>query len=184
MFLQTAISKAWLEICSGIFRGNQRSPSCGSGLGKELAPYRIGKHSNPQNRAKIHQKYTKNRISGMFGVFLPYFASRGIFLFSRGPTLSQIWTFPEKSGKPPGLETPRFSFSQEDHACHPVSSSEVLVLSWVLCQPRIDHNFQQIRDHGLAQGLSVLKRFAFQKRLCLRSVRVCVLKRSVLKRVF
>ena len=23
-----------------------------------------------------------------------------------------IWTFPEKSGKPPGLETPRFSFSQ------------------------------------------------------------------------
>ena len=25
-----------------------------------------------------------------------------------------IWTFPEKSGKHPGLETPRFSFSQED----------------------------------------------------------------------
>ena len=24
-----------------------------------------------------------------------------------------IWTFPEKSGKPPGLETPRFSFSQD-----------------------------------------------------------------------
>ena len=24
-----------------------------------------------------------------------------------------IWTFPENSGKPPGLETPRFSFSQE-----------------------------------------------------------------------
>ena len=24
-----------------------------------------------------------------------------------------IWTFPEKSGKPPSLETPRFSFSQE-----------------------------------------------------------------------
>ena len=23
-----------------------------------------------------------------------------------------IWTFPEKSGKPPGLETPRFGFSQ------------------------------------------------------------------------
>ena len=23
-----------------------------------------------------------------------------------------IWTFPERSGKPPGLETPRFSFSQ------------------------------------------------------------------------
>ena len=23
-----------------------------------------------------------------------------------------IWTFPKKSGKPPGLETPRFSFSQ------------------------------------------------------------------------
>ena len=26
-----------------------------------------------------------------------------------------IWTFPEKSGKPPGLETPRFSFSQLVH---------------------------------------------------------------------
>ena len=24
-----------------------------------------------------------------------------------------IWTFPEKSGKPPSLETPQFSFSQE-----------------------------------------------------------------------
>ena len=26
-----------------------------------------------------------------------------------------IWTFPAKSGKPPGLETPRFSFSQYKH---------------------------------------------------------------------
>ena len=26
-------------------------------LGKNLAPYRIGKHSNPQNRAKIRQKH-------------------------------------------------------------------------------------------------------------------------------
>ena len=26
-------------------------------LGKDLAPYRIGKHSNPQNSPKIHQKY-------------------------------------------------------------------------------------------------------------------------------
>ena len=25
--------------------------------GKDLAPYRIGKHSIPQNKAKIHQKY-------------------------------------------------------------------------------------------------------------------------------
>ena len=26
-----------------------------------------------------------------------------------------IWTFPERSGKHPGVETPRFSFSQEGH---------------------------------------------------------------------
>ena len=35
-----------------------------------MAPYRIGKHRNPQNRAKIHQKTT---ILGIFGVFLAYF---------------------------------------------------------------------------------------------------------------
>ena len=28
-----------------------------------------------------------------------------------------IWTFPEKSGKHPGLETPRFSFSQQKKSC-------------------------------------------------------------------
>ena len=28
-----------------------------------------------------------------------------------------IWTFPEKSGKHPGLETPRFSFSQRTDSC-------------------------------------------------------------------
>ena len=28
-----------------------------------------------------------------------------------------IWTFPEKSGKHPGLETPRFSFSQMKRRC-------------------------------------------------------------------
>ena len=32
---------------------------------------------------------------------------------SPGRVRDTIWTFPEKSGKPPGLETPRFSFSQE-----------------------------------------------------------------------
>ena len=29
-----------------------------------------------------------------------------------------IWTFPEKSGKPPGLETPRLSFSQDIRSSH------------------------------------------------------------------
>ena len=37
-----------------------------------------------------------------------------------------IWTFPEKSGKPPGLETPRFSFSQ------PTEGLLAGVLSWNL----------------------------------------------------
>ena len=35
-------------------------------IGKDLAPYRIGKHSNPQNSPKIHQKYSKNTIWGSF----------------------------------------------------------------------------------------------------------------------
>ena len=43
-----------------------------------------------------------------------------------------IWTFPEKSGKHPGLETPRFSFSQKNrmslnHSV-PESSSENLAI--------------------------------------------------------
>ena len=70
---------------------------------------------------------------GTFPIFLgfPRFArgwSRGfsrfvLFLFLgllRAPTRNSpervrdtIWTFPEKSGKHPGLETPRFSFSQK-----------------------------------------------------------------------
>ena len=58
--------------------------------------------------------------SGMvqgFSRFVPF-----LFLgLLRGPTRNSpervrdtIWTFPEKSGKHPGLETPRFSFSQEN----------------------------------------------------------------------
>ena len=64
-------------------------------IGKELAPYRIGKHSNPQNRAKIHQKYTKNRG---FRVFLVYFCPIllvGTFSYSLGGQL-----FPEPRSLP------------------------------------------------------------------------------------
>ena len=50
-------------------------------FGRDLAPYRVGNHSNPQNRAKKHEKYQKNTIFGIFGVFLPYFACGGVFLF-------------------------------------------------------------------------------------------------------
>ena len=55
-------------------------------FGKRLAPYRIGKHSNAQNRAKIDQKYTKNMIFCIFGVFLPYFACGAVVIFCRGPS--------------------------------------------------------------------------------------------------
>ena len=58
-------------------------------VGKDLAPYRIGNHSNPQNSPKIHQKYSKNTIFGISGVFLPYVACGGVFLFCRGPSFSQ-----------------------------------------------------------------------------------------------
>ena len=57
--------------------GSKQGSAPKANIGKELAPYTIAKHSNPQNRAKIHQKYSKNRIWGIFGVFLPYFASGG-----------------------------------------------------------------------------------------------------------
>ena len=61
--------------------------------------------------------------SGMvrgFSRFVPF-----LFLgLIRAPTRNSaervrdtIWTFPEKSGKPPGLETPRFSFSQKGACC-------------------------------------------------------------------
>ena len=64
-------------------------------LGKDLAPCRIGKHSNPQNSPKKHQKYSNNTIFGIFGVFLSYFARGGVFLFCRGPSFLQgmaSWT--------------------------------------------------------------------------------------------
>ena len=61
-------------------------------VGKDLAPHRIGKHSNPQNRPKIHQKYSKNTIFSIFGIFFPYFACGGVFLFCRGPSFSQSFS--------------------------------------------------------------------------------------------
>ena len=47
-------------------------------VGKDLILYRVGQHSNPQNRAKIRQKYPTNMIFCIFGVFLPYFACGGV----------------------------------------------------------------------------------------------------------
>ena len=55
-------------------------------LRKDLAPYRIGKHSHPQNRAKIRQQYPPNTMLGIFGVFLPYFLVRA-FSYSVGANL-------------------------------------------------------------------------------------------------
>ena len=64
-------------------------------------------------------------FSGIFPIcsgMVRGFSRFALFLFlglSRAPTRNSpervrdtIWTFPEKSGKPPGLETTRFSFSQ------------------------------------------------------------------------
>ena len=59
---------------------------------KDLAPYRIGKHSNPENSPKIHIKNTKKNtifFGIYFGVFYPYFACGGVFLFCRGPSFLQ-----------------------------------------------------------------------------------------------
>ena len=48
-------------------------------LGKDLAPYRTGKHSNPQNRAKIHQKYTKKYDFQCFWCIFALFCLWGVF---------------------------------------------------------------------------------------------------------
>ena len=66
-----------------------------------------------------------SRFSGIFPIcsgMVRGFSRFVLFLFLsllRAPTRNSpervrdtIWTFPEKSGKHPGLETPRFSFSQ------------------------------------------------------------------------
>ena len=53
-------------------------------VGKDLAPHRIGKHSDPQNRAKIDQKYSKNMIFGIFGVFFPPISLVGALSYSVG----------------------------------------------------------------------------------------------------
>ena len=49
-------------------------------VAKDLAPCRIGKHSN----LKTAQKHIKNTIFSIFGVLLPYFACGGVFLFWGG----------------------------------------------------------------------------------------------------
>ena len=41
----------------------------------------------------------------------------------RGEVRATIWTFPKKSGKHPGLETPRFSFPQESFTSSPGNQS-------------------------------------------------------------
>ena len=44
-----------------------------------------------------------------------------------------IWTFPEKSGKHPGLETPRFSFSQNYFQLHRTSVTQSFLAGILLC---------------------------------------------------
>ena len=75
-------------------------------------------------------------ISGIFPICsgtVRGFSRFVLFLFLgllRAPTRNSpervrdtIWTFPEKSGKHPGLETPRFSFPQKS-LCQDLSSRE------------------------------------------------------------
>ena len=62
-------------------------------FGKDLTLYRIGKHNNPQNSPKIHQKYSKNTIFGIFGVFLPYFGCGGVSYSVGGQVFPEIVIF-------------------------------------------------------------------------------------------
>ena len=57
-------------------------------LGKDLDTYRIGKHSNPQNRQK-YIKNTKIRFS-YFRCIFAYFARGSVFLVCGGPSFLQF----------------------------------------------------------------------------------------------
>ena len=46
---------------------------------------RIGKHRNPQTGTRTRQKYSKNMIFGLFGVYWPILLVGAVFLFCRGP---------------------------------------------------------------------------------------------------
>ena len=71
----------WFSLEVAANSGAGGLPFWGVLLGKDLAPYRIGKLRNPQNRAKIRQKCSKNTIFGIFGVFVLCFACGGHFPF-------------------------------------------------------------------------------------------------------
>ena len=83
---QNALSVCFFfcKVNSRKFPGHQPAD-----LAKDLAPYRIGKRSHKQNRAKIHQKCRKSYFLIIFDVFLPYFEGCCVFLPCRWPSLSQ-----------------------------------------------------------------------------------------------
>ena len=58
-------------------------------LGNSWPPYRIGKHSNPQNMTKIDQKYTKKDLLCIWCMFA-LFCLWGPFVFCRGSSFSQF----------------------------------------------------------------------------------------------
>ena len=78
-----------------------------------------------------------------------------------------IWTFPEESGKPPGLETPRFSFSQKSPGCRPGLYNALLAgrihaqYDWTTGVPNNGNAWRKIhvvpRSHPLASPCSVLR---------------------------
>ena len=55
-------------------------------LGKDLTPYRIGEHSNPQAK---NASNNKNRMFSILGVFLTYCASGAVLLCLGGQDLPQ-----------------------------------------------------------------------------------------------
>ena len=55
---------------------------------ERLGPYRIGNTATLKIAPKT-SKIQKNMIFGTFGVFFPYFACGGVFLFCKGPSFWQ-----------------------------------------------------------------------------------------------
>ena len=58
-----------------------------------------------------------------------------------------IWTFPEKSGKPPGLETPRLSFSQKKF---PPKFYQVFPIRYFKIQIKFHQKTSQCTSAGIA----------------------------------
>ena len=75
-----------------------------------------------------------------------------------------IWTCPEKSGKPPGLETPRFSFSQSlanfgkpTHSCWLSTTFTSSSLTFTRVPAKVPHIYQSSREGAFCTWVTFIQ---------------------------